>query len=135
MPLGRGLRASALFFEMVGSKMRIYTLSNIDMVHISEFTRVTGRSNQSTRRLIEQGNVIRKMKFYRDRSRLMIPVAELHGYPFVQAGHSSAERMIFHYVRVDEDKYEKQLCKACTFGEMCEERKAAEVLDVPEGDR
>lgn len=118
---------------------KIYTLNNIEMIHISEFARITHRSPQSTRHLIEQGNVVRKMKSFRDRSRLMIPVVEIYGYPLVQPGHTDYNRAIYHYVDVvNEDGSQdivKQLCKECSYGEMCERRKQAEDLVVPEGDK
>ena len=99
---------------------KIYTICGVEMMHITEFTRLTHRSNQSTRHLIEDGNVIRKMKFFRDRSRLMIPVAELFGYPLVKPGHSEYERAIYHYkIVMKEDgtqDIEKVLCPECSFG-------------------
>lgn len=121
------------------TNVKVYTLQNIDMMHITDFTTLTHRSNQSTRHLIEDGNVIRKMKFFRDRSRLMIPVAELYGYPFVKPGHSEYERAIYHYKEVTKEDgtitFEKVLCKECSFGEMCEARKEAETLVMPRGDK
>lgn len=120
-------------------KVKIYTLQGIDMMHITDFTTLAHRSNQSTRHLIEDGNVIRKMKFFRDRSRLMIPVAELFGYPLVKPGHSEYERAIYHYNIVTKEDgtqdIERILCTECSFGNMCEARKVAEELIVPEGDK
>lgn len=116
------------------SGCKIYTIHNIDMIHISEFAKITHRSIQSTRHLIEEGNVVRKMKFFRDRSRLMIPVAEISGYPLVQAGHSEYERAIYHYTLVDGD-YVRVLCPDCSYGNMCNNREYVEKLEVPEGDR
>lgn len=116
------------------SKCKVYTISGIDMIHISEFAHITHRSVQSTRHLIEDGNTIRKMKFFRDRSRLMIPVSEIEGYPLVQAGHSDGVRAIYHYQLVD-GKYERVLCKACSYEEPCDARTKADALIVPEGDK
>lgn len=120
-------------------KAKIYTLYGIDMMHITDFTTLTHRSNQSTRHLIEDGNVIRKMKFFRDRSRLMIPVVEMFGYPLVKPGHSEYERAIYHYGIITKkdgtQDIEKILCKECSYGAMCEARKTAEDLSVPEGDK
>lgn len=121
------------------AQAKIYTLQGIDMMHITDFTTLTHRSNQSTRHLIEDGNVIRKMKFFRDRSRLMIPVAELFGYPLVKPGHSEFERAIYHYNIVTKEDgtqdIERVLCKDCSYGNMCEARKKAEEMTVPEGDK
>lgn len=121
------------------SKCKVYTLNNIEMIHIAEFADITHRSIQSTRALIEKGNVVRHLKFYRDRSRLMIPVAELYGYPLVKAGHSEGVRQIFHYDNVQKEDgtvvIEKVLCTACTYDMGCEKRKIADALVVPEGDR
>lgn len=113
---------------------KIYTIHGIPMIHISEFSRITHRSIQSTRHLIEDGNVVRKMKFFRDRSRLMIPVAEIEGYPLVQAGHSEYERAIYHYNLVNGD-YIRTICPDCSYGNYCTAREVAEELEVPEGDK
>lgn len=114
---------------------KVYTIAGVDMIHISEFARITHRSPQSTRHLIEDGNVVRKMKFFRDRSRLMIPVAEIFGYPLVQAGHSDSIRAIYHYKLVDGD-FQRVLCKSCSYeNNVCEERRIADELIVPEGDK
>lgn len=118
---------------------KVYTINNIEVIHIAEFASITHRSIQSTRALIEKGNVVRKLKFYRDRSRLMIPVVELFGYPLVKVGHSEGVRQIFHYTEVTKDNgekvFEKQLCTACTFDTGCEARKIADALVMPEGDK
>lgn len=119
-------------------KCKIYTIYGIDMIHIAEFADITQRSIQSTRHLVEEGNVIRKMKFFRDRSRIMIPIAELYGYPLVKAGHSDYERAIYHYKEVEHEDgtctFERTLCLECSFGNKCAERMAAEDLVVPKGD-
>lgn len=121
------------------NKAKIYTMQGIEMMHITDFTTLTHRSNQSTRHLIENGNVIRKMKFFRDRSRLMIPVAELFGYPLVRPGHSEYERAIYHYDIVTKEDGTKDIdrvfCKECSYGSMCAARKTAEEMIVPEGDK
>ena len=118
---------------------KIYTLHGIEMMHITDFTTLTHRSNQSTRHLIEKGNVIRKIKFFRDRSRLMIPVTELFGYPLVKPGHSEYKRMIFHYGIVTKEDgtqdIERCFCKECSYGNKCHERQIADDLIVPEGDK
>ena len=117
------------------SQCKVYTLNGIDMIHISEFARITGRSIQSTRHLIEDHITIRKMKYFRDRSRLMIPVTELYGFPLTDAGYSTGPRNIYHYVLSD-GKFVKELCEQCTYGEgVCEARKKADELIVPEGDK
>ena len=121
------------------NKAKIYTMQGIDMMHITDFTTLTHRSNQATRHLIEKGNVIRKMKFFRDRSRLMIPVAELFGYPLVKPGHSEYERAIYHYNIVTKEDGTKGIgkvfCKECSYGNMCAARKTVEEMIVPEGDK
>lgn len=121
------------------SNCKVYSLHNIEMIHIAEFASITHRSIQSTRALIEKGNVVRKLKFYRDRSRLMIPIAEIYGYPLVKAGHSEGVRQIFHYQEVQHDDgtvtFDRVLCTACTYDMGCEARKLADALIVPEGDK
>ena len=115
---------------------KIYTIHSIEMIHIAEFAQLTGRSIQSTRHLIEDGNKIRKMKFFRDRSRLMIPVKELWGYPLIDAGYCSGPRNVYHYTKNDDGTISKELCQECSFGEKpCSKRQEAEDLIVPEGDR
>lgn len=114
---------------------KVYTIHGIEMIHIAEFANITHRSIQSTRHLIYDHIGIRKMKFFRDRSRVMIPVKELYGFPLTDKGPITGVRNIYHYKLVD-DKFQKVLCEKCTFTETwCEERKASEELFVPEGDK
>ncbi len=114
---------------------KIYTIHNIPMIHIAEFAELTQRSIQSTRHLIEEGNKIRKMKFFRDRSRLMIPVTELWGYPLTEPGISPGGENIYHYKQQEDGTFVKELCTTCSYGEPCPERKKADELIVPEGDK
>ena len=114
---------------------KVYTIHGIEMIHIAEFARITGRSIRSTRHLVEDHVAIRLMKFFRDRSRIMIPVKELYGFPLTDKGPATGLRNIYHYKLVD-GKFEKVLCHQCTFGDhWCPERQAAEDLVVPEGDK
>lgn len=117
------------------NECKVYTIHGIEMIHIAEFAEITGRSVRSTRHLIEDGNKVRKMKFFRDRSRLMIPVAEVFGYPLTDAGHSMPQKNIYHYVRNAEGILHRELCADCTFGKGCPERQIADALVVPEGDK
>ena len=114
---------------------KTYTLKGIEMIHIAEFAEITHRSIQSTRHLIEDGNKVRKLKFFRDRSRLMIPVVEITGYPLIDPGYTDLQRNIYHYMPDENGDLVKTLCKECTFGEPCTERQKAEELIVPEGDK
>lgn len=115
---------------------KIYTIHNIEMMHIAEFAQLTDRSIRSTRHLIEDGNKIRKMKFFRDRSRLMIPVKELWGYPLIKAGYCSGLRNVYHYVKNEDGTVSKELCQECSFSDhVCKARQEAEDLVVPEGDK
>lgn len=77
--------------------MNIYTMNGIDYLHVQDFARIIGRSKQSTRRLIEDGNSARRLKATRDRSRLMVPVIELVGYPFVNQGKQLTGKDTYHY--------------------------------------
>lgn len=114
---------------------KVYTMNGIEMIHIAEFARITHRSIQSTRNLIENHISIRKMKFFRDRSRLMIPVTELYGFPLTDKGPKVGLPNIYHYVLKD-GEFVKELCQTCTYGtEWCPERAKAEELIVPEGDK
>lgn len=114
---------------------RVFSYHGIDYIHISDFARLTKRSVQSTRRLIENGNKVRKMKFFRDRSRLLIPVVELTGYPLVGPGHSTGIVIISHYKKQEDGTYVAEVCKDCTYGEqLCTAAITANELEVPEGD-
>lgn len=114
---------------------KVYSMNGIEMIHIAEFARITHRSIQSTRHLIYDHIGIRTMKFFRDRSRLMIPVAELYGFPLTDQGPAVGLRNIYHYKLVD-GQFQKVLCEKCTFSDQfCTERQAAEDLVVPEGDK
>ena len=117
---------------------KVYTLHGIEMIHIAEFARIAHRSTQSTRHLIEGDNTaIRKMKFFRDRSRIMIPVTELFGYPLTSSGQNGCkgQRNIYHYKYNENGELEKTFCTECTFGTKCPERIKADELVVPEGDK
>ena len=114
---------------------KVYTIHGIEMIHIAEFARITKRSVRSTRHLIEDHVSIRRMKYFRDRSRIMIPVKELWGFPLTDKGPSTGLRNIYHY-RLVNGEFVKELCQACTFGEEhCPERQMADNLVVPEGDK
>ena len=118
------------------NQCKVYTFQDIPMIHIAEFAQITHRSIQSTRHLIYDHIGVRTMKFFRDRSRVMIPVAELYGFPLTDKGTVAAGiRNIYHYKLVD-GEFQKVLCEKCTFSTgWCTERKAAEELVVPEGDK
>ena len=114
----------------------IYTIHGIEMIPIAEFAQLTGRSFQSTRHLIEDGNKVRKMKFFRDRSRLMIPVKELWGFPLIDSGYCSGPRNVYHYHQQEDGTISKELCQECSFSDhICKARQEAEDLIVPEGDK
>lgn len=116
-------------------KCKVYTIHGIEMIHIAEFAAITNRSIQSTRHLIYDHIGVRKMKFFRDRSRVMIPLKELYGFPLTDKGVSTGLRNIYHY-HLEDGEFKKVLCEQCTFGSgFCPERKAAEELIVPEGDK
>lgn len=105
------------------------------MIHISEFALALNRSVTSTRHLVEGGNVIRKLKTFRDRSRLMIAAAEIEGYPFTNGGRHSGNGSIYHYRKLEGERYERVFCPECTFANGCEARKRADAIVMPEGDK
>lgn len=113
--------------------MNIYTIHGIEMVHITEFAQALSRSVTSTRHLVEEGNTVRKLKAFRDRSRLMIPVTEIYGYPFIESGPGN-NRKIYHFRKIEGERFEKYLCEKCTFGHGCEVRAIADTVDCPKGD-
>lgn len=128
----------------------VYNIEGIDYLHIQQFVDLIGRSQQSTRHLINEGNSVRRMKSRRDRSRILIPLAELAGYPFVNTGAQQTAKDIYHYVpykngkRVasyhdavqDEDvEWRRELCELCTYTvEHCIFRQVADAANIPKGD-
>lgn len=120
--------------------MNIYTHAGIPMIHISDFAYALNRSVTSTRNLIDKGNSIRKLKAFRDKSRLMIPYVELTGFPFVLAGPTGNGKQIFHYRVVKAEgaeegvMYQRYMCPECTYGNKCKERIEADALVCPKGD-
>lgn len=115
--------------------MKIYTIHGIDMIHISEFALALNRSITSTRHLVEEGNKVRKLKYFRDRSRLMIATTEITGFPFTNGGPHNLDGSIFHYRKLEGGRYERYMCPECTFGDKCEARKIADAVVMPEGDK
>lgn len=113
--------------------MNVYRIHNINMIHITEFANALNRSITSTRHLVEDGNTVRKLKAFRDRSRLMIPVSEIYGYPFIESG-PGRNRKIYHFKKIEGERYEKYMCPDCTFGDKCKIAKEAEEVDCPKGD-
>ena len=105
--------------------MNIFTKDGIDYVYILDVVEKTGCSVQSLRYLTSHGNVVRKMTYIRDRGRILIPMKELTGYPFVRRGSALGNREIFHY---NMETGEKFLCKECSYGTSCEARKEADAL-------
>lgn len=113
---------------------KVYTIHGIEMIHISEASKLWNLCKPGIRHLIEDGNIIRKMKFYRDRSRLMIPIAEIEGYPFTERGKQSLGVVIYHY-RFKDGKWERYVCEKCSYTDkQCDSRRIAEELVVPKGD-
>lgn len=114
--------------------MRVFTIEGIDVIHITEYANLCHRTVTSTRHLLEDGNNIRRMKYFRDRSRLLIPVAEITGYPLTDSGPGNMDK-IYHYMKNEETgEYERKLCTECTFGNKCKARQAADNLVMPIGD-
>lgn len=117
---------------------KVYTIGGVEVIHISEFARITHRTVQSSRHLVEGDNTaVRKMKAFRDRSRLMIPIIEIFGYPLTSSGQGGCknQRNIYHYAYDENGELQKTFCEKCTFGEPCEARQKADALVLPEGDK
>lgn len=119
--------------------MREYFISTeqggLELIHIMEFADKTHRSVQSLRYLIEQGGQFRKLKSFRDRSRLYIPKTELLGFPFRSRGTKDGTSTIYHYHEDEDGKWKQYVCTECTFGMGCSLRKIADNTIVPEGDK
>lgn len=122
--------------------MNVYDINGILYLHIQDFAKVTHRSPQSVRHLIEDGNSVRRLKAFRDRSRLMVPLTELAGYPFVNHGKQLNGKDIYHYkadVAIREAveqgvEMSREFCPECTFGQKCLERELADSIIIPQGD-
>lgn len=118
---------------------RVYTLRGIPMIHIQEVSKLIGMCLQGLRHLIIDGNVVRKMKSYRDKSRLMIPIAEIEGYPFIERGRQAGSvGVVIHHYRFNKQtgSFERYPCQVCSYtNDFCFARQRAEELNVPEGDK
>ena len=132
--------------------MIIYNIDGIDFIHIQKFVELIDRSQMSTRRLINDGNTARRLKSMRDRCRVLIPITELVGYPFVNQGKQLAGQDIYHYVpydlndqKVDVSTMEKlraaimddtiewrrEFCELCTYTlEHCPNRQRADAVEI-----
>lgn len=110
------------------------TIEGIECIHISEFSKMLGRSVPSIRYLIEEGNAVRRLSSIRIGSRIYIPRFEITGYPFSVAG-PGVVKDIYHYVPKD-GRYIKQLCEECTYGHGCAlaQEAATKANSVPKGD-
>lgn len=132
----------------------VYTIESEDYLHIQTFVDLIDRSQQSTRHLIYDGNGARRLHATRDRSRILIPVKELVGYPFINQGKQYMGRDIYHYIPYDANNEEvtdikkalsmsdtdmtrsriewrRCLCDKCTYTtEKCQRRQAADKLTV-----
>lgn len=114
---------------------KVYTIKGVPVIHIKEASALIGICTQGLRHLIEEGGTVRRLKAYRDRSRLMIPTAEIEGFPFVERGRITLGKVIYHFHYVN-GKWEKQVCQQCTYtNDYCLKRQIAEDLIVPAGDK
>lgn len=140
--------------------MITYNINGIIYLHIQQFVDIIGRSQQSTRHLLNEGNSARRMKYFRDGLRIMIPVTELVGFPFVNQGKQVAGKDIYHYkpferqsdgtekeyegtvidalAQTDVDNNDSDIvwrrcfCEKCTYTtEKCLNRIVADSLEVP----
>lgn len=132
--------------------MIIYNIDGIDFIHIQKFISLANRCPQSTRHLIYDGNTARRLKAMRDRSRLLIPIRELAGFPFVNRGKQIAGQDIYHMVPYDENdqkvdistleklkaaimddtiEWRKEFCELCTYTlEHCKLRQEADAIEI-----
>ena len=128
-----------------------YTIEGKGYIHIQPFSKSIDLAQQFIRKLIEQGNCVRRMHAIRDNSRYMIPTKELVGFPFVNQGRQVNGRDIYHYVpfdrnnkevtdiddairrtnvedpRANEIEWRRCFCEECTYKpEHCERRRQAD---------
>lgn len=136
------------------SKLVVYTINGEQYLHIQSFVDLIDRRQQSTRHLIYDGNSVRRLKATRDRSRILIPVKELIGYPFINQGKQLNGKDVYHYKPFNKENEEvldidkalaesdtewrksniewrRCFCELCTYTlEKCERRRDAEALVV-----
>ena len=108
--------------------MITYNINGIIYLHIQQFVDVIGRSQQSTRHLLNEGNSARRMKYFRDGLRIMIPVTELVGFPFVNQGKQVAGKDIYLGIDVDLQAYGEALLKNKTGSIVAIEPSSGQVL-------
>lgn len=88
-----------------------YVIDGHEYYSIQEFSSIIKREIPTVRHLLFDGNVVRKMHYIRDKSRIFIPVEELTGFPHVNSGRQSYGLDIYHYT----EQGERYLCKECTY--------------------
>lgn len=94
-----------------------YIVDGQQYYHIKEFAQLTGLSVQAIRYLCFHGNASGlRLRCHYEGSRLYINVLELTEYPFMKGGHNPALNNVYHYRQIEEGKYERYLCEACTNG-------------------
>lgn len=104
-----------------------YTVKNEQYVTISAASHILGRTVNSIRRLVLQGNSIRRMKALRDGSKFLIPVKEIYGFPFLAPGHNNTD-LIYHF---DKETESFVTCDVCSYTpEFCSYRFEAESLKI-----
>lgn len=109
--------------------MTISNINGVDYVYILDIVEEVGCSVQSIRYLTSHGNVVRKMKHIKDRGRILVPLAELKGFPFVKRGHARSDNETYHYRQDENGKWYKHKCMDCTLTmQGCEERRIADAL-------
>lgn len=78
----------------------IYYIDNIPYITVESFAIRTNRKQETIRKLVRQGNAIRKLKAIKLRNYLLIPESEIYDYPFVEPGKIGKE---IHYHRYKKD--------------------------------
>ena len=132
--------------------MIIYNVDGVDYIHIQKFVDLIDRSQMSTRHLIHEGNTARRLKAMRDRCRLLIPIWEVVGFPFVNQGKQLTGQDIYHYVPYDLNdekvdvstpealknalnddtiEWRREFCELCTYTlEHCKLRQIADSIEI-----
>ena len=74
--------------------MQIIKINSTEYYSVTDFARLTNKSEQTIRRYIIKGNKIRTLDAIKIRQSILIPITELTEFPFTVCGRSNE---VYHY--------------------------------------
>ena len=77
----------------------IHVVSGVKYITVRNFAQYTNRKEEQIRRLIRQGNSIRRLSAFKHHGFYLIPITELYEYPFVEPGRYGATIKYHRYNR------------------------------------